>query len=77
MSSPVVIIHTNASATLADYYEAIKASLDARYHAPGNSFPDFHVSEQELAEQAALSSYAAHAGDGLHIGSTHIERLIS
>jgi len=51
--------------------------LDARYHQPGNSFPSYSISDQEIGEIESLSSYASHASDNLHIDGIHIERLIS
>ena len=67
---------------LESLYNGIKANLVARYHQPGNSFPNFTVSDAELTEQAALSSYALHESDGmsnnsLYVDGVHIERLIA
>jgi len=70
-----IIIISNGS--LDRFYENIMNMLDARYHQPGNSFPSYSISDQEIGEIESLSSYASHASDNLHIDGIHIERLIS
>lgn len=72
---PTVIINTHSS--LDSLYEGIREMLDARYHQPGNSFPSYEISDQELAELSSLSSYASHASDNLYVDGIHIERLIT
>lgn len=78
---PSVLIHMNSS--LESFYEGIRAQLVARYHAPGNAFPQYEVSDAEIAEQASLASYASHASDGVEYGGgqyvngVHIERLLT
>lgn len=82
---PRVTIEYNSS--LDKTYQSIVDALNARYHAPGNSFPNYTVGAEELADQAALTTYANHASDGYtmvdntHVRTpsgqvVHIERLI-
>lgn len=88
MKTPIVLIHSGANSSLESFYDGIKEMLNSKYHQSGNSFPTFTVSDAEKTEQAALSSHAAHAGDGVivdgHMASLDggrtwqpIERLIS
>ena len=84
MKTPVVLIHSGAGSSLESFYEGVRQSLNERYHQPGNSFPTFTLSDEEIAEQESLSSYAAHAsdnlrvnGNSLYVNGVHIERLIS
>ena len=72
---PTVTISLNSG--LDRLYQSIKADLADRYHQPGNSFPNITLSPSELVDQAALSSFAAHASDNLHVEGVHIERLIT
>ncbi len=72
---PTVIINTHSS--LESLYDGIREMLNARYHQPGNSFPSYTISDQELTEISSLSSYASHASDNLYVDGIHIERLIT
>ena len=67
---PRVTIHTGAGASLEKAYQSIQADLDARYHAPGNAFTHFHVSDQEAAELASLVSGGNHGC--VQIDDTHV-----
>jgi hypothetical protein len=71
---PTVLIHANSS--LDHFYDGIQEMLNARYHQPGNSFPTYQLSDQELAEIASQSSYASNFSDILYHDGVHIERLI-
>ena len=70
-----VTIEHNSSLDKA--YGSIREMLDSRYNQAGNSFELYHISPAEQVDISTLSSYAAHASDNLHIGNTHIERLIT
>ena len=72
---PTVII--SYTSNLDRTYQGIREYLDRTYHQPGNSFPNITLSPSELTDQAALSSFAAHASDNLHVEGVHIERLIT
>lgn len=72
---PTVIINTHSS--LDSLYDGIREMLNTRYHQPGNTFPSFELSDQELTEISSLSSYASHASDNLFVDGVHIERLIT
>jgi hypothetical protein len=72
---PTVLINTHSS--LESLYDGIREMLNARYHQPGNSFPSYKISDQELTEISSLSSYACHASDNLYVDGIHIERLIT
>lgn len=72
---PTVIINTHSS--LESLYDGIREMLNARYHQPGNSFPTYTISDQELTEISSLSSSASHASDNLYVDGIHIERLIT
>lgn len=72
---PTVLINTHSS--LESLYDGIREMLNARYHQPGNSFPTYTISDQELTEISSLSSYASHASDNLYVDGIHIERLIT
>ncbi len=72
---PTVIINTHSS--LDSLYDGLREMLNARYHQPGNTFPSFEISDQELTEISSLSAYATHASDNLFVDGVHIERLIT
>ena len=72
---PTVIINSHSS--LESFYGGIREMLSDRYHQPGNSFPSYTISDQELTEISSLSSYASHASDNLYVDGVHIERLIT
>ena len=83
--TPIVTITYNSG--LDGLYESIMASIDARYHSPGNSFKIVSESIQEAGQRESMTSHAAHASDGVivngHMASVdggatwvHIERLL-
>lgn len=87
MSKPVVTINYNSS--LESFYNGIREMLNARYHSGGlacDPSGNYTPTAAELTQQGALSSHAAHAGDGIEIRGNHayqngvdlgdIERLI-
>jgi len=73
MTSIIILSNSN----IESFYDNVMEMLDARYHQPGNSFPTYQLSDQEIGEIESLSSYASHASDNVYIDGKHIERLIS
>ena len=57
----VIVIRTGANVD--SFVQSVTEYLDAKYHQPGNHFPHYQMSDQEIAEQESLSSAALHASD--------------
>jgi hypothetical protein len=57
----VIVIRTGANASVDSFYQSVEEYMDAKYHQPGNHFPHYQMSDQEIAEQESLSSAALHA----------------
>ena len=61
--TPVVLIHSGASANLDDFYKSIQAKNDRLYHNYQPHFKPVTMTDKDHADQNAYGKYADHAAD--------------